>query len=136
MKELEQSLNKIGKIKPWFDDDVNAWVFEHETFPLVRYAGDTEQEVIENYPKYLADYLEELSKDNISKTAEKAFSSGRGGKRENSGRPKGTTKEPGKMYWFPILVGDWLKASKKNLEIVAKLARNDKLKEEKEKRDD
>ena len=32
-KEIEEhlkiALKEIGEIKPWFDKDMNAWIFEH-----------------------------------------------------------------------------------------------------------
>ena len=43
---LQMALEEIGKIKPWFDKDVNAYVFQHPSYP-VEYAGETEGEVVE-----------------------------------------------------------------------------------------
>lgn len=54
---LDYALKKIGPISPWFDVEVNAWVFSHEAFPDVEYAGEDPGEVIENYPHYLRDFI-------------------------------------------------------------------------------
>jgi hypothetical protein len=31
-KYLQVALKEIGEIKPWFDEEVNAWVFEHKAY--------------------------------------------------------------------------------------------------------
>jgi hypothetical protein len=59
-KEIEKHLNialkEIGEIKPRFDKEVNEWVFSHILYP-VEYGGKSAKEVIENYPKYLREFI-------------------------------------------------------------------------------
>ena len=33
-KHLKIALKEIGKIKPWYDEQVNAWIFEHPLYPV------------------------------------------------------------------------------------------------------
>lgn len=82
---LRIALEETGKIEPWFDNKYDAWVFSHDLYP-VEYSGDTKEEVVENYPLYLQDFIEERLKDNLSPMTEKK-TKGRGGRRIGSGRP-------------------------------------------------
>jgi hypothetical protein len=79
--------------------DVDAWVFSHPKYP-VRYAGDSPEEVIENYPLYLRDFIEERLNNNLAPSVEKK-TKGKGGKREGAGRPKGTQKEKKTRVYLP-----------------------------------
>ena len=107
-KEIKQhlkiALQEIGDIKPWFDKDFNSWIFSHPAYP-VEYAGESKQEVIRNYPLYLHDFIEERLKNNLSPLVEKR-TTGRGGKREGAGRPKGTCKEPTQRITLPRPVAE------------------------------
>lgn len=78
----------------------------HTLYP-VEYSGDTKEEVIENYPLYLQDFIEERLKDNLSPVTERK-TKGRGGRRIGSGRPTGTTKEPKKRVSLPSDIADWI----------------------------
>lgn len=106
-KELKIALEEIGTIKPWFDKAVKSWVFEHALYP-VRYAGDSAQDVIENYPKYLEVFIEHRMLGRIDEINE-TKTHGRGGARIGAGRPKGTTKAPTKQVRLPLDIVDWLK---------------------------
>lgn len=86
-KELKIALNEVGPIKPWFDKEVNAWVFEHSLYP-VEYAGESREQVIENYPKYLEVFIEHRMLGKIDEINEKK-TKGRGGARPNAGRSLG-----------------------------------------------
>ena len=101
-KEIEQhlkiALDEIGEIKPWFDKEVDAWVFEHKAYP-VEYGGESKEEVIQNYPKYLREFIRQRLNDNLAASVEKK-TKGRGGKREGAGRPKGTKKESKKRVYL------------------------------------
>ena len=105
-EHLKIALKEIGEIKPWFDKEVDAWVFSHPLYP-VEYAGDSKQEVIKNYPLYLKDFIEERLNDNLSPLVAKK-TKGRGGKRKGAGRPRGTKKEPTKRISLPRDVADWI----------------------------
>lgn len=93
-KEIETHLNialkEIGKIEPWFDEEVSEWVFSHPLYP-VEYGGESKQEVIENFPKYLREFLKHRLVDRLDPLVEKQ-TKGHGGKRIGSGRPKGIVK--------------------------------------------
>jgi hypothetical protein len=95
-KEIDQhlkiALEEVGKIKPWFDKEVNAWVFAHRLYP-VEYGGDSPEEVIENYPKYLREFIKHRLDDRLAPSVKK-MTKGHGGKREGAGRPRGTRKSP------------------------------------------
>jgi len=105
-KHLEIALKEIGAIKPWYDRAFKSWIFSHSSYPDVEYAGDSKDAVIENYPIYLRDFIEERLNDNLAPHIEKAVK-GRGGKREGAGRPKGTKKEVKRRVYMPKDVADW-----------------------------
>jgi hypothetical protein len=105
-EHLQIALEEIGNIAPWFEKDVDAWVFSHKKYPDVEYGGESASDVIENYPKYLREFLKHRLNDNLTSRAEKK-TKGRGGKREGSGRPAGTKKEPKKRVYLPKDVADW-----------------------------
>ncbi len=98
-KHLLIALKEIGKIQPWFDEEVSAWVFSHPLYP-VEYAGGSKKEVIKNYPLYLQDFIEERLNDNLSPLVKKR-TKGRGGKRKGAGRPKGTLRGRKKRVSLP-----------------------------------
>ena len=105
-KHLKIALKEVGELKPWFDKDVNAWVFEHRAYP-VEYAGEAKEEVIENYPKYLYEFIRHRLNDRLHPLMEKK-TKGRGGKRPGAGRPKGTKKAPTKVVRLPADVANWV----------------------------
>jgi hypothetical protein len=108
-KEIEEHLKialaEVGKIKPWFDKDVDAWVFSHRSYP-VEYAGDSSEDVLKGYPLYLREFIRQRLNDNLAPHVEKK-TKGRGGKRTGAGRPKGTKKEPKKRISLPKDVVKW-----------------------------
>jgi hypothetical protein len=120
-KHVKIALAEIGAIQPWWDEEVSAFVFEHEAYP-VRYAGDSEAEVIENYPKYLQEFIEERLKDNLAPQVE-AATPGCAGKRPGTGRLTPLTKPRTKLVRVPAEVADWLKANPEHIEMVRKLMR-------------
>lgn len=105
-KHLKIALKEIGKIAPWFDKDFNSWMFSHSSYPDVEYAGESKSEVIENYPLYLRDFIEERLNNNLAPHIEKAVK-GRGGKREGAGRPKGTAKGQKTRVYLPKDIAEW-----------------------------
>lgn len=105
-KHLQIALKEIGAIKPWFDSNFNAWIFEHKAYP-VGYSGESKKEVIENYPKYLREFIRQRLNDNLAESVEKR-TRGRGGKREGAGRPKGTKKEPKARIYLPTDITNWV----------------------------
>lgn len=105
-QHLEVALKEIGKIKPRFDKDVNAYVFKHPSYP-VEYAGASEEEVIKNYPKYLREFIRHRLNGRLHPLMEKE-TKGRGGKRTGAGRPKGTKKSPTKVVRLPQDIANWI----------------------------
>ena len=110
-KEIEEHLNialkEIGKIKPWFDDNFNIWLFNHPLYPI-DYAGESVEEVIKNYPLYLKEFIKHRLNENLNPLTEKE-TKGRGGKREGAGRPKGTFKEHKTRIYVPDDIAKWIK---------------------------
>ncbi len=108
-KEIEEHLKialaEIGKIKPWFEKNVDAWVFSHRAYP-VEYAGDSAEDVINGYPLYLREFIKQRLNRNLAKNVEKR-TKGHGGIRQGAGRPKGTKKEPKKRISVPKDVARW-----------------------------
>ena len=107
-EHLKTALKEIGEIKPWFDKDVDCWVFSHEAYP-VEYGGDSAEEVIKNYPKYLMEFIKHRLDGRLSPVNEKE-TKGKGGYREGAGRPKGSkSAPPTKQIRVPADIADWLK---------------------------
>lgn len=105
-EHLKIALAEVGKIKPWFDKSVNAWVFGHPNYP-VEYAGDSKDEVIKGYPLYLREFIRQRLNSNLAPFVEKQ-TKGHGGKRQGSGRPKGTKKEAKKRIYVPTDIAKWM----------------------------
>lgn len=106
-EHLKIALQEVGEIKPWFDRDFKAWIFSHSLYP-VEYAGETEEEVIKNYPFYLKEFIKHRLNENLNSLTEKE-TKGRGGSREGSGRPIGTVKEHKIRIYIPDDVAEWIK---------------------------
>ena len=106
-EHLEIALKEVGNIKPWFDKDVNEWVFSHPDYP-VEYGGESEEEVTNNYPKYLREFIRQRLNNNLSPFTEKK-TKGHGGLRLGAGRPKGSVKEPKERITLPKDLATWFK---------------------------
>lgn len=121
-KEIKEhliiALNEIGEITPWFDKEVNEWVFSHANFP-VEYGGQSSEEVKKNYPKYLKEFIKHRLDDRLSPFTEKK-TKGHGGKREGAGRPKGTTKEETMRITLPSDLALWFKQNPQSINLVRK----------------
>lgn len=95
-QHLKIALEEIGEIRPWFSKEFNAWIFSHGLYP-VEYAGDTKEEVIQNYPLYVKEFITHRLQDRLSPLMENK-TKGRGGKRQGAGRPKGTKEDKVRVY--------------------------------------
>lgn len=115
---LEIALKEIGKISPWFDNEVDEWIFSHVKYP-VEYGGESAEEVIQNYPKYLSEFIKQRLNGNLSSHIEKK-TKGHGGKREGAGRPRGTVKEEKERITLPADLADWFKADPAAIELTRK----------------
>lgn len=106
-KHLLMALDEIGEIKPWFDKSFKTWVFFHDLYP-VEYSGDTEEEVIKNYPLYLREFIMHRLQDRLAPLMEKK-TKGHGGKRIGSGRPKKVKEEHKVRVYLPQDIATWIK---------------------------
>ncbi len=114
---LQIALKEIGEIKPRFDKQSNEWFFSHALYP-VEYAGSTKEEVMENFPKYLREFIKHRLRDKIDPLIKKK-TKGRGGVRPGAGRPVGSKKnEETETVRLKISMITWIKKHKKELEEV------------------
>lgn len=120
-KHLEVALEEVGQIKPWFDEEVNEWIFSHPNYP-VEYGGESAEEVIKNYPKYLREFITQRLNNNLNPLTEKK-TKGHGGNREGAGRPKGSVKEAKERITLPTDLVSWFKNNPKAIELVRKTMR-------------
>jgi hypothetical protein len=120
-EHLEIALEEVGNIKPWFDEEVNEWIFSHPNYP-VEYGGESSKEVIKNYPKYLREFIKQRLNDNLSPLTEKK-TKGHGGKRLGAGRPKGSVKEVKGRVSLPEDLVSWFKNDPKAIELARKTMR-------------
>lgn len=118
-EHLKIALKEIGKIKPWYDKEVSAWVFSHPLYP-VEYGGESPEEVIKGYPKYIREFVKQRLNDNLNPLTEKE-TKGHGGKRAGAGRPHGTTKEPKERISLPVDLAEWFKLNPAAIEITRKM---------------
>jgi hypothetical protein len=103
---LKSALSEIGEIEPWFDKAFKTWVFYHDLYP-VECSGDTKEEVINNYPLYLKEFIQHRLEDTLSPLMENK-TKGYGGKRIGAGRPKKTEEEKIRVY-LPKDIALWIK---------------------------
>ena len=115
-RQLQLALEEIGPIKPWFDEEVQEWIFESPQYPE-SCSGATREEVIKNYPLYIRQFIEQRQKGNLAPWIEKK-TRGRGGCRAGAGRPKGSTTLPTKTIRLPVDIALWIKSNPKNLEQI------------------
>ncbi len=116
-KEIDEhliiALQEIGKIQPWFDEDVGVWIFSHRLYP-VEYGGKSSEEVLKNYPKYLREFIKHRLDDRLAPVVQK-MTKGRGGKRPRAGRPKGTKKAATMTVRLKKQVADWAKENESEI---------------------
>jgi hypothetical protein len=83
-------------------------------------------EVLQNYPKYLREFIKQRLDDNLSPLTE-SKTTGHGGKREGAGRPKGTIKEPTRRLTLPAHIADiavWMRQHPEAIPEIRKLMRH------------
>jgi hypothetical protein len=106
-EHLKRALSEVGEIKPWFSKDFKTWVFYHDLYP-VEYSGDTREEVIENYPLYLREFIKHRLVNKLSPFMEEK-TKGHGGKRVGAGRHKKPEEEKKLRVYLPRDIADWIK---------------------------
>jgi hypothetical protein len=105
-QHLKKALKEIGEITPFFDKEVGEWIFSHPLYP-VEYGGESKEDVVENYPKYLREFIKHRLDDRLDSLVEKK-TKGRGGKRPGAGRPRGTKKSSTKVVRLNTSVANWI----------------------------
>jgi len=103
---LKSALEEIGEIKPKFNKEFNTWIFSNSLYP-VEYSGETKEEVIQNYPLYLKEFIKHRLQNRLSSLMENK-TKGHGGKRSGSGRHKGSKEEKERVY-LPKDIASWIK---------------------------
>ena len=124
-EHLEIALKEVGRITPWFDEEVNEWIFSHPNYPI-EYGGSSPGEVIQNYPKYLREFVKQRLNDNLNSLTEEK-TKGHGGKRIGAGRPKGSLKETKGRISLPEDLVSWFKNDPQAIELARKTMRNYKI---------
>lgn len=56
-EHLKIAMEEIGEINPWYDEEVQGWIFSNALYP-VECDGLSAAEVKDNYPKYLREFIE------------------------------------------------------------------------------
>lgn len=105
-EHLEIALREVGKIKPWFEKDVDAWVFSHPSYP-VEYAGESKEDVMHGYPLYLREFIKQRLNKNLSLNLEKR-TKGRGENDLGREGQKGRKKRQKKGFHYPKMLLDGL----------------------------
>lgn len=82
----------------------------------MEYGGDSPEEVIKNYPKYLREFIKQRLNDNLNPLTEKKTKDG--GLRLGAGRPKGSIKEPKERNTLPIDLANWFKTDPKAINMA------------------
>lgn len=106
-KHLKLALKEIGAIKPWFSKEFKTWVFYHDLYP-VEYSGESKEEVIQNYPLYLKEFIKHRLENTLAPLMENK-TKGHGGKRVGSGRHKIPNEEKKIRVYLPRDIAVWIK---------------------------
>lgn len=106
-EHLKLALDEVGDIKPWFDKDFKTWIFYSDLYP-VEYSGDTQEEVIKNYPLYLEEFIKHRLQSGLAPLME-SKTKGHGGKRAGSGRHKLPKEERKIRVYLPRDIASWIK---------------------------
>lgn len=103
--ELEKVLVEIGEIQPVWDNECGEFVASHPEYASIDAPGDTVEEAIQTFHRLLCQFLQERINNNLAPHVER-MTSGRGGKRPGSGRPKSS---PTTTIRLPSEIANWLK---------------------------
>jgi hypothetical protein len=118
-EQVQIALMEVGAIEPWFDEEVQEWIFARKKYPE-SCSGATRQEVIENYPLYLRQFIEQRLKGNLAPWIEKK-TAGRGGRRAGAGRPRGRKTLSTRTIRIAADIAAWLKSDPRHLQQVRDL---------------
>lgn len=115
-EHLKKALKEIGDIKPFFDREVGEWIFSHPLYPI-EYGGESKEEVIENYPKYLREFIKHRLDNHLDPILEKK-TKGRGGRRPGAGRPKGIKKCPTRVIRLALPIANWISTHESEINAI------------------
>jgi len=116
--EFKLALQEVGPIEPVWAEGDGVYVFEHEAYPFVMGGGPTVKEARNSYRQALKDFIEARLNGQLAPVADK-MTSGRGGLRPGSGRPKNNIASI--RISIPQDVGQWLQSDPKHIEQVRRL---------------
>ena len=125
VRHLKLGLKEVDEITPWYDEEVSCWMFSHPLYPTVECGGDSLEEVKQNYPLYLREFIEERLANNLSSYAEEQ-TSGKAGIRSTMKRQKKEETASTKTVRLPeqlVSVAKWLKNHPEAIDEVHKLMR-------------
>ena len=122
-KELGIALKEVGEIKPWWSDEDQMYVFEHEAYPMVMHADPDPDEVVKGYKRALQRFIRYRMQGRVAESVER-ITSGRGGYRPGADRPKGSAKGKTRRISLPDDVATWLKEDPARIEKVRALMAN------------
>lgn len=128
-KEIEEhlkiALDEIGQIKPWYSRKYGTWIFEHPSYPI-GCEGDSPEDVIQKYPLYIEEFIEQRLNNNLAPFVEKK-TKGHGGKRSGAGRPVGSKKESKIRIYLPDDLAHWFKQHPEAIPQVRQLMQKRKI---------
>lgn len=102
--ELQTALQEIGEIAPWWSQDDGMFLFEHPAYPMVMHADPDKDAARAGYLRALKRFIRHRLNGALDPGTERV-TSGRGGAREGSGRPR---KDPTKTVRLPLDMATWL----------------------------
>lgn len=115
---LIQAHRDVDPIEPWWSEEDDMYLFEHKAYPSVTYADENKEACAAGYVRALEEFVTARLKEQIPEFVER-ITSGRGGIRPRSGRPKNPIKTVN--IRIPEDVAQWLKNCPEHIDQVRKL---------------
>jgi len=122
---IRQAHQDVGPIQPWLSEDGKHYIFEHDAYPAVTYAGETVEETQDGYSHALTEFVKLRLAQKIDPIVDR-MTSGRGGLRPGAGRKAiaGKRDKTVKIQSEIKDVVDWLTADPHRADQVRKLMRS------------
>lgn len=124
-QQINIALAEIGPIDPVWSDDDGLFTFEHPAYPMCLAADADKQTTIDDYLRALAYFVADRMANTLAPDVDR-ITSGRGGARPNSGRPK---KAPTQVVRVSAPLASWLKNSENQRKAEALMTNADKVKQ-------
>jgi hypothetical protein len=115
--ELEKALQEIGEIKPWWSEEDQMFIFEHEAYPFVMHADPDLGKTIAGYKRALKGFISDRMSGQLDATVDRA-TSGHGGLRVGAGRPK--NQIPTIQIRLPLHIAQWIQ-DPEHIKVIEKL---------------